>query len=80
MSGSRNSACLCPLLLRSGGGLVHQSLDCDAHLHQAFLLQDVVRKTQSVLEDSRTERSIGADGEAERDRRAAQDLDNSVFE
>lgn len=32
-----------------GGGLVHQSLHRDAHLHQALLLQDVVRETQFVL-------------------------------
>ena len=54
-----------------GGGLVHQSLHRDAHLHQALLLQDVVRKTQFVLGDQperkrsrRTqqgERSEGAD-------------------
>lgn len=34
-----------------GGGLIHQSLDCDTHLQKAFLFQDVVRKTQFVLEN-----------------------------
>lgn len=32
-----------------GRRLVHQSVNRDANLHQTFLLQDVVRKTQFVL-------------------------------
>lgn len=45
-----------------GGGLVHQSLHRHAHLHQAFLLQDVVRKTQFVLRGGETR---GREGEEE---------------
>lgn len=37
--------------LMCGGGLVHQSLHCDAHFHQTLLFQDVMRKTQFVLGD-----------------------------
>lgn len=37
----------------SGGGFIHQSLHRDAHFDQAFLLQDVVRKTQFVLEEQK---------------------------
>lgn len=37
-------------LIASAGGLVHQSLHCEADLSQALALQDVMRKTQVVLE------------------------------
>lgn len=37
-------------LIASAGGLVHQSLHCEANLSQALALQDVMRKTQFVLE------------------------------
>jgi len=40
-----------------GGGLVHQSLHRDGNLNQAFLLQDVVRKTQFVLGEQPEKRS-----------------------
>lgn len=50
-----------------GGGLVHQGLHRDAHLHQALLLQDVVRKTQFVLGGNRRREREG-DVEAERRR------------
>lgn len=44
------------------GDLLYQSLHCHAHLHQALLLQDVVRKTQLVLGANRREsrdRNVG---------------------
>ena len=54
-----------------GGGLVHQSLHRDAHLHQALLLQDVVRETQFVLGDqSQREGGTGETGETGGDRGA----------
>lgn len=37
-------------LIASAGGLVHQSLHREADLSQALALQDVMRKTQFVLE------------------------------
>lgn len=68
-----------------GGGLVHQGLHRDAHLHQAFLLQDVVRKTQFVLgdqsqreggtEETRGKERRGADVEVEKTRQWAQAQD-----
>lgn len=72
-------------LLTSGGcvwrRVLQQSLDRDAQLHQAFLLQDVVRKTQFVLGDQSQGRQRGQEKKrrkcrsSRKETRAAKDLE-----
>lgn len=54
----------------SGGGLIHQSLHRDGHFDQAFLLQDVVRKTQFVLQEQKQgeKKTAGEKKESKRER------------
>lgn len=54
----------------SGGGFIHQSLHRDGHFDQAFLLQDVVRKTQFVLQEQKQgeKKTAGEKKESKRER------------
>lgn len=61
----------------SGRRLLHQRLHRDAQLHQALLLQDVVRKTQFVL---REQSQRDAEEQMWRQRRDTKDLETKTLQ